>query len=125
MPGEIADRLVKHLAAPHEFWSRYPIPTVAMNDPKFDPLQMWRGPSWANVNFLMIEGLSRSGYVDLARHLRARTLEMLSGKDDIYEYYHPVTGENAPKAAPIYGWSAALFIEMAIQATQEAQRSSR
>jgi glycogen debranching enzyme len=124
MPGEITGRLVKHLTDPSEFWSRYPIPTVAMNDPKFDPLQMWRGPSWANINFLMVEGLFRSGYPELARQLRARTLELLSGQDDIYEYYHPATGENPPKAAPIYGWSAALFIEMAIQATRESQGES-
>ena len=124
LPEQIADRLVNHLMDPQEFWSRFPLPTVAMNDPKFDPLQMWRGPSWANINYLMTEGLQRSGYPDLARQLRSRTLEMLSGQEDIYEYYHPVTGVNPPKAAPIYGWSAALFIEMAIQATRETQEAA-
>ncbi len=124
LPEQIADRLVNHLMDPQEFWSRFPLPTVAMNDPKFDPLQMWRGPSWANINYLMTEGLQRSGYPDLARQLRSRTLEMLSGQEDIYEYYHPITGVNPPKAAPIYGWSAALFIEMAIQATRETQEAA-
>ena len=125
MPDSINELLVKHLTNPAEFWSHYPIPSVAMNDPRFNPIQMWRGPTWANVNYLMIEGLQRCGYDDLAHQLRARTLELLSGQDDIYEYYHPSTGENPPKAAPIYGWSAALFIDMAIQATQESQGESR
>ena len=40
---------------------------------------------------------------------------MMLSSDDIYEYYHPETAEIPPKAAPIFGWSAALFIEMAIE----------
>jgi hypothetical protein len=44
---------------------------------------------------------------------------MVSLREDIYEYYHPETGENPPKAAPIFGWSSSIFIELAIQATRE------
>ena len=102
-----------------EFWSRYPVPTVAMNDPKYNPNQMWRGPTWVNVNYLLIEGLQRSGYPDLSRELRRRTLEMICGQDDIYEYYHPETGQNPPLAASTFGWSSAAFIDLALQATRE------
>ncbi len=121
MPKEINERLVGHLTNPDEFWARYPVPSVALNDAKFDPWQMWRGPTWANINFLLIEGLFRCGYDDLARELRRCTLDLIASLPDIYEYYHPISGENPPKAAPIYGWSAALFIEMVIQATNEAK----
>jgi putative isomerase len=121
MPPAIADRLVAHLTDPKEFWARYPAPSVAMNDPQFNPLQMWRGPTWANVNYLLIDGLFRSGYDKLARDLRSLTLELLAGQRDFFEYYHPQSGENPPKAAPIYGWSAALFIDLAIQATRESK----
>ncbi len=125
LPGEIADRLVGHIADPNKFWSRYPIPTVAMDDPQFDPQQMWRGPTWVNINYLFIEGLFKSGYPALARQLRQRTLEMLANHTDFYEYYDPQSGENPPKASPIFGWSAALFIDLAIQATrEEAERSA-
>jgi glycogen debranching enzyme len=85
---------------------------------------MWRGPTWINVNYLLIEGLKRSGHSKLARELRKRTLEMMSGRTDIYEYYHPETGENPPKAAPIFGWSSAIFIDLAIQATRELERKA-
>ena len=60
-------------------------------------------------------------YGDLGRELRHRTLELLAGQDDIYEYYNPLSGMNAPRAAPIFGWSAAIFIDLAIQATREAE----
>jgi glycogen debranching enzyme len=106
--------LLGHLRDPQQFWSRYPVPTVALDDPKFDPLQMWRGPTWININYLLVEGLQRIGQDELAAELRRRTLDMLLLSDDIYEYYHPETGEIPPKSAPLYGWSAAVFIEMAI-----------
>ncbi len=119
MPPKIAGRLVAHLTDKRQFWTKYPIPTVALDDPKFDPLQMWRGPTWVNVNYLMIEGLQRSGYTELARELRMRTLELIEREDDIYEYYHPETGERPPKAASTFGWSSAIFIDLAIQAMKE------
>lgn len=119
MSPEITDRLVAHLTDERQFWSRYPVPTVAMDDPKFNPIKMWRGPTWVNVNYLLIEGLQRSGYADLARELRQRTLDLIISRDDIYEYYNPVSGENPPLAATMFGWSAAVFIDLAIQAAQE------
>ena len=122
MPPEISDRLVAHLTDERQFWSRYPVPTVAMDDPKYDPLEMWRGPTWVNVNYLLIEGLQRSGYLDLGRELRRRTLDLICCREDIYEYYHPETGENPPKAASMFGWSSAVFIDLAIQAAREKSR---
>jgi glycogen debranching enzyme len=120
LPRGIADKLVAHLTNPDEFWTRYPVPTVARNDPKYEAFEMWRGPTWVNVNYLLIEGLRRSGYADLAAELRRRTLEMINGQTDIYEYYHAETGENPPKAASIFGWSSAIYIDLAIQASREA-----
>ena len=118
MPPEIVKRLVAHLTDEREFWPRYPVPTVALDDPTYDPLQMWRGPTWANVNYLLIEGLERCGYDEVARELRRRSLEMMMGASDIFEYYNPTTGEAPPKAAAIFGWSSAVFIEMAIRETE-------
>jgi glycogen debranching enzyme len=119
MPADISERLVAHLTDERQFWSRFPVPTVAMDDPKYDPFKMWRGPTWVNVNYLLIEGLQRSGYTDLAHELRTRTLDLICCRNDIYEYYHPVTGENPPNAASMFGWSSAVFIDLAIQAARE------
>ncbi len=118
MPPEITARLVAHLTDEKKFWTRYPVPTVARDDPKYNPLQMWRGPTWVNINYLLIEGLQRSGYPQLARELRDRTLDLMAGQEDIYEYYHPETGRPPDKAASTFGWSAAIFIDLAIQASR-------
>ncbi len=120
LPRAVCDRLVARLTDPAHFWTRYPVPTVARSDPHYDPLQMWRGPAWLNINYLLVEGLARCGYADVAAELRRRSLAMVQTNDDIYEYYHPETAEVPPKAAPIFGWSAAIFIEMAIAESREA-----
>ena len=114
----VADRLVAHLTDPQTFWTRYPVPTVAKSDPNYDPWQMWRGPTWVNINYLLIEGLQRSGYPRVASDLRKRTLEMALNHQDIFEYYNPENGEACTHAATIFGWSAALFIEMVLAETQ-------
>jgi glycogen debranching enzyme len=120
LPKPMSERLVSHLTDPATFWPRYPISTVARSDPRYAPNQMWRGPTWVNINYLFCEGLERVGHADLARELRRRTLELVMQHNDIYEYYHPETGTRPPKAAPIFGWTSAVFIDLAIRASQES-----
>ncbi|MBI5669117.1 MAG: hypothetical protein HZC41_14025 [Chloroflexi bacterium] len=117
LPEPLVERLIANLTNPDLFWTPYPIATVAVSDARFDPQQMWRGPVWININYFLVEALKRSGRHDLAAALRRKTLELVMRHRDIYEYYNPLTGDHPPKAAPMFGWSAALFIEMAIEET--------
>lgn len=118
LPKHIEQRLIQHLSDPAEFWTPYPLPTVSAADPKFDPNQMWRGPTWVNVNYLFIEGLEKCGYPELARDLLERSLDVVKLHSDIYEYYNPVTGMHPPKAAGIFGWTSAVYVDLAIQASR-------
>lgn len=119
LPAEISTRLVAHLTNPNEFWPRYPVPSTALDDPAFRPTRMWRGPTWVNVNYLLIEGLWRSGFPEVARELRRSTLDMINAHPDIFEYYHPETGARPAEAAAVFGWSSAIFIDLAIQAARD------
>jgi hypothetical protein len=121
LPETITQRLIQNLTNPDAFWSGWPLPTVAYNDPTFDPMQMWRGPAWMNINYLFVEGLERVGRNDLAGHLRRKSLDLIMLHNDIYEYYNPLTGEHPPKAAPIFGWTSAVFIDLAIQETRAVE----
>ncbi len=118
LPKEIEARLIEHLTNPNEFWTPYPLPTVSASDPKFDADQMWRGPTWVNVNYLFIEGLMKCGYPELSRELLEKTLEVVKLHSDIYEYYNPLTGMHPPKAAGIFGWTSAVYADLAIQASR-------
>jgi putative isomerase len=115
LPHPIAKRMVDKLTDPAIFWTHSPIPTVALNHPTYEAARMWRGPTWINVNYLLIEGLERSGFPEVAAELRRKTLDLVNRHADIHEYYDARTGEPCPKAAPIFGWSAALFIDLAVQ----------
>jgi glycogen debranching enzyme len=118
LPKPINDRLIRHLLSPSEFAGPYPIPTVARNDPHFNPEMMWRGPVWGNVNYFFVEALAKVGREDLADELSERTLEMIAGQPDIYEYYNPETGQAPSTAADIFGWTAAVYIDLAIRQSQ-------
>jgi hypothetical protein len=54
-----------------------------------------------------------------ANQVRLRTLEMVEQHSDIYEYYNPLTGMHPPKAAGMFGWTSAVYIDLAIQAANE------
>ena len=118
LPRTMTERLVARLVSPKDFWTDYPIPSVARSDPKYDPNTMWRGPTWVNINYLFIEGLRRCGYADLARELRDKTLDLLMRQNDIYEYYNPETGIAPKSAASVFGWSSAVFVDLAIKASR-------
>ncbi len=124
LPKAVVRRMVAELTDPRSFWSPYPVPTVALNDPRHDPECMWRGPTWVNVNYSLIHGLRRSGEGALARQLRERTLAMIAGQRDIHEFYHPLSGVAPHSAAGVFGWSAALFIELLLERQAEKMQSS-
>ena len=105
-PG-VAKRLVhEHLLNEKEFWTPYPVPSVAADDPTFDPTWQtkttWRGPSWVNVNWYLYWGLRTHGFNDVATELARRTIAM-QARGGIREFYNPFTAEGY--GATDFGWS--------------------
>lgn len=120
LPDKMREKLLRHLKNPAMFYGDYMLPTVARSDPRYDPATMWRGPVWANINYFFIEALRQVGEDELADHLRERTLAMIMAHKGIYEYYNAETGEPPSTAVSTFGWTAAVFIDLAIQAGEEA-----
>ena len=125
LPKDIQNRLLEHLKNPDMFWGKFKLPTVARNDPHYDPNTMWRGPVWANINYFFIEALESIGEKEMADELRESTLEMIMAHKDIYEYYDAETGVPPQRAVNIFGWTSAVFIDLAIQASRKLQSVER
>jgi putative isomerase len=119
LPEHVCHKLIAHLTNKDMFWGDYVIPTVAKNDTHYSPEVMWRGPIWANINYFFIEALFQIGYHDLACELRTKTLDLIKSHQNIFEYYNSQTGEPPSTAANIFGWSAAVFIDLAIGASKQ------
>lgn len=119
LPADIRARLLAHLTNPEEFWGEHVIPTVARNDPHYDPDTMWRGPVWANINYFFVEALQQINEQKLAATLCRKTLELIMRHDLIAEYYNSKTGAIPKKAALAFGWTAAVFIDLAIRDTRK------
>ena len=106
---ERAGLLVRQLENEHIFGPAYPVPTVPVNSFWFQPKLYWQGPSWVNINWMIIDGLKRYGFDDFAEALRESTLEMVQ-KSGCYEYFDPITGD--PAGAANFSWTAALTIDL-------------
>lgn len=106
---ENAAHLVKLIESSKMFGTPYPIPSVPVDTPYFHRKLYWQGPSWVNMNWLIIDGLERYGYHDHAEALRESTLEMV-GRNGFHEYFDPLDG--SPAGGANFSWTAALTIDM-------------
>jgi len=124
LPAGMNKKIIEHLLNSGEFGGKFVLPVVARNDRNFNPDKMWRGPVWANINYFMIEALKRIAEPELAVQLRDKTLELIMSNAGIYEYYNAVTGKPGQAAMPVFSWTAAVFIDLAIQASEESKKGA-
>ncbi|MGE3173435.1 MAG: trehalase family glycosidase [Planctomycetota bacterium] len=110
---KMVDRMLETLSDKKEFWTKYPVPSVAISDPFYDPNGRWKGtrkdmPSngrvWPVINCHVLEGLTHwaeRGHKKaqkLAVDLLKKTVSMMSGElengetPNSFEHYHPDTG---------------------------------
>ncbi|MFF1574635.1 amylo-alpha-1,6-glucosidase [Leifsonia sp. NPDC058292] len=115
LPGRIVGRMLAAIDDPERFATPFAVPTVAARDPDFSPERMWRGPVWINVNALLVEGLAVSGHAERSRALAEATLSLVIDGGGPHEYFNPLTGGKARTATTSFGWSAALFVDLAVR----------
>jgi hypothetical protein len=106
---ERAERLIALLQRPESFWPRYPVPSVPLDSPEFREAGYWKGPTWVNTGWLIVEGLRGYQHAELAEELRQRILGLVE-RAGFSEYFSPLTGEGY--GADDFSWTAALVIEL-------------
>jgi glycogen debranching enzyme len=110
LPEDAVTRLVAELESPH---FRGPAGIgVASSDllaPTFERRRYWRGPVWANLNWLLSRALRGHGRDHAARALQRTTLGLVE-RSGMREYFDPVTGDGL--GAQDFSWTAAAVIDM-------------
>lgn len=94
-----ASRMLSGLAS--RFAVRWPLPSTSPADPAYDPRRYWRGPTWINVNWLLVSAVGPElgdATVDLVR------------RNGFFEYFHPETGEGL--GGEQFTWTAALVLDL-------------
>jgi glycogen debranching enzyme len=106
----MARAVAAELASPH---FRGPgglgVASFDMLAPEFEARRYWRGPIWANLNWLLGRGLRQQGFAEQADALERTTLDLV-GRSGMREYFDPVTGEGL--GADGFSWTAAAVIDM-------------
>lgn len=101
---EQAQRLVNQMLS--HFWTDYPIPTIAIDHFTYSPEKYWRGNTWLNLNWFIIKGLQRYGFLDLANTILNRSVALIE-KSGFREYFHPTTGEGLGSYS--HSWSGIVL----------------
>lgn len=109
VPQEIALKVLDaHFDRRDQFGAPWPMPSLEQRDAAFfagETPFIWRGPTWAFINWFLYRMLKARGFDDRADLLR-RSLLGLVQRSGFREYYDPFTGEG--HGAHDFTWSGLL-----------------
>jgi len=117
-----ARALVSHLMNPEEFFTPFPVPSVALDEKCFC-YNYWRGPVWVNTCYAVVDGLRRYGFAEEANAISDRIIAGIKRdwehSGHLWEIYDPLGGfaENMEKkrwgarenATQFAGWTATVL----------------
>lgn len=94
-----------------KFSTYIPFPTVAADNPKYNPRGYWRGPIWLDQTYFAIRGLRNYGYNKMADEYTLQVFDRPQGLKEgapIHENYGTHTGELLK--APHFSWSSSHLL---------------
>ncbi len=104
-----AKQLVDLLKNDNQFGQMYPAPSVPLYSESFRQMRYWQGPTWINMNWMIIDGLERYEYRKEANELRRNSLDMIT-QSGMREYFDPLSGKGL--GAESFSWTAALILDL-------------
>jgi glycogen debranching enzyme len=119
-----AKALAKQLENPMTFKTTHRVPTLAADEPGFNPTgDYWNGAVWAPTEMMVVRGLESYGFRELARQIAMNHLhngvEVYKKTGTLWENYAPQsTSPGKPSKGDFVGWTGigpiAFLIEYAI-----------
>ena len=108
---EQVEKMMPLLTDTTKFSTYIPFPTIAADNPKYNPRGYWRGPIWLDQTYFAIRGLRNYGYHELADQYTLQVFDRLQGLQKgapIHENYGTHTGERLK--APHFSWSSSHLL---------------
>lgn len=120
-----AAALASELTDTTEFKRTHMVPTVPASEPEFDPRgSYWKGGVWTPTNIMVIEGLNKYGFDQLASEIALNHLEnvyrVFRKTGSVWEFYQPDFAEvgfqeGHNTRADFTGWTACVPIKLFIE----------
>ena len=107
---DLGGGMVDAAVAEMKLWSndmKVAFPTTKPFVESWEPKRYWRGPAWAIINWLLIDGLARNGQPGMAEMLRISTVNAIE-TEGFAEYFDPTTGEGCGGLG--FSWTAAAYL---------------
>jgi hypothetical protein len=102
-------------------WSRglkVLFPTTKPGTASFEAKRYWRGPAWAIINWLLIDGLNRNGQGEFAEELLTSTIRAIE-TEGFAEYFDAETGQGCGGLG--FSWTAAAYIVLNAKSKQRQE----
>ncbi len=108
VPAEARESLLDALLDPAQFFGEVPFPSIAYDEPAFDPMGYWRGKAWPHISFWLLETL-QAHRPEAAAIARGRVLA--AWLKDPYHAENMVSDAARSEASgsPDYNWGAAML----------------
>ena len=115
----VRDLIENVLLDPAQFNSSIPFPSAAYDEPTYDPAGYWRGKSWPQITYWLLETLWRYGYRDEADEIARRVVAVYSDQCG-----YPENLATDPRLAdrsgfPDYNWGVAAYYLLAVGAYRD------
>ena len=121
IPPERLERFVAHLDNPNEFKRHFPIPTLSADHPAYcERGGYWKGGVWAPTNYMVLKGLEKNGYEDMAHEIARRcvdsVVEVFNETHTLWENYSPeLSAKGEPARDKFVGWSGLFPISIMLE----------
>lgn len=116
VPAERLPRFIAHLENPNEVKRPHRVPSLSADYPNYHKNGgYWKGSVWAPTNYMILKGLERVGYHELAHEIACNHLDnvvkVFNETGTVWENYAPELAKQGSYSKPNFvGWTGLVPI---------------